>query len=87
MALKISLSSSDIGIPIPDTYARIVMWRGDKEQTLIQVVHYVSEEARRLNSQSVANKTFFVPTSQVGNMESMYNWLKTLPEYENAEDC
>jgi hypothetical protein len=57
MALSITLSETDIGIPMADTYARIVMWRGDKDQTLIQVAHYANADARQANAQPVANRT------------------------------
>ena len=87
MALSISLTETDIGIPMADTYARIVMWRGDKEQTLIQVAHYASKEARQADAQPVANRTVFAPTVDCEGMAAMYAWLKTQPDYAGAIDC
>ncbi len=87
MALSISLDQTDIGIPVAATYARIVMWRGDKEQTLIQVAHYASADARQVNAQPVANRTVFAPTGECEGMAAMYAWLKDQPEYADAEDC
>ena len=87
MALSITLTETDIGIPMADTYARIVMWRGDKDQTLIQVAHYASRDARQVNAQPVANRTLFAPTSECEGLAAMYAWLKTQPEYADAENC
>lgn len=87
MALSITLNETDIGIPMADTYARIVMWRGDKDQTLVQVAHYASEDARQANAQPVANRTVFAPTLDCEGMAAMYDWLKTQPDYAGAADC
>jgi hypothetical protein len=87
MALSISLDQTDIGIPVADTYARIVMWRGDKDQTLIQVAHYASEVARQANAQPIANRTVFAATAECEGMAAMYDWLKTQPDYAGAVDC
>jgi hypothetical protein len=87
MALSITLTQTDIGIPMADTYARIVMWRGDKDQTLIQVAHYANADARQANAQPVANRTVFAPTDECEGMAAMYAWLKTQPDYASAEDC
>ena len=87
MALSISLDQTDIGIPMADTYARIFMWRGDKDQTLIQVAHYASADARQANAQPVANRTVFAPTTDCEGMAAMYAWLKSQPDYAGATDC
>lgn len=87
MALSISLTKTDIGIPMADTYARIVMWRGDKDQTWIQVAHYASKDARQANAQPVANRNVFAPTPDCEGIAAMYVWLKTQPEYADAENC
>jgi hypothetical protein len=87
MALSITLTETDIGIPMADTYARIVMWRGEKEQTLIQVAHYATADARKANAQPVANRTVFAPTSDCEGMAAMYAWLKTQPDYAGAVNC
>ena len=87
MALSITLNETDIGIPMADTYARIVMWRGDKDQTLVQVAHYANEDARQSDAQPVANRTVFAPTPDCEGMAAMYDWLKTQPDYAGAADC
>jgi hypothetical protein len=87
MALSISLTETDIGIPLADTYACIVMWRGDKNQTLIQVAHYATADASKANAQPVANRSFHAPTADCAGLDAMYAWLKTQPDYAGAVDC
>ena len=87
MALSITLTETDIGIPMADTYARIMTWRGDKDQTLIHVAHYANQDARQSNAQPVADRTLFAPTTECEGMTAMYDWLKTQPDYASAVDC
>jgi hypothetical protein len=87
MALSITLTQTDIGIPMADTYARIIMWRGDKDQTLIQVAHYANADARHVNAQPVANRSLYAPTADCAGLDGMYDWLKTQPDYASAVDC
>ena len=91
MALTTSLAETNIGIPLADTYARITLMRCDKEQTLMQVSHYATADARNANASPVYDRTFFAPTPELqpGNdpLAIGYAWLKGQPEYADAEDC
>lgn len=91
MALTTSLAKTNIGIPVADTYARIMMMRCDKERTLIQVSHYANAEARNADAMPVFDQTLFAPTSELQSGSNPlaigYAWLKTQPEYTDAEDC
>jgi len=91
MALSTSLTETFIGIPLADTYARITLMRCDKEQTLLQVSHYANADARNTNAQPVFDRTMFAPTSELqpgaDPLAIGYAWLKTQPEYAEAEDC
>ena len=91
MALSTSLAQTNIGIPMADTYARITLMRCDKEQTLMQVSHYATADARNADASPVYDRTFFAPTSELqpGNdpLAIGYAWLKTQPEYSDAADC
>jgi hypothetical protein len=90
MALSISLTETNIGIPLADTYARITLMRCDKEQTLMQVSHYANADARHANAQPVYDRTVFAPTAdlQPGTdpLAIGYAWLKTQLEYTGAVD-
>ena len=65
MALTISLNETNIGIPLPDTYARITLLRCDKEQCLMQISHYANADARQANASPVYDRTFMAPTSEL----------------------
>jgi len=91
MALSTSLTETFIGIPLADTYARITLMRCDKEQTLLQVSHYANADARNAEAQPVFDRTMFAPTGELqpgaDPLAIGYAWLKTQPEYAQAEDC
>lgn len=91
MAFTASLAETNIGIPLADTYARITLMRCDKEQTLLQVSHYANAEARNADAMPVFDRTLFAPTGELQPGDNPlaigYAWLKTQPEYADAEDC
>lgn len=91
MALTTSLTETNIGIPIADTYARITLMRCDKERTLLQVSHYANANARNADAMPVFDRTLFAPTNELqpgsDPLAIGYAWLKTQPEYADAEDC
>jgi hypothetical protein len=90
MAFTTSLTETNIGIPLADTYARITLLRCDKEQCLLQVSHYANADARHANAQPVYDRTMFAPTAdlQPGTdpLAIGYAWLKTQSEYADALD-
>lgn len=91
MALSTSLTETNIGIPMADTYARITLMRCDKEQTLIQISHYANADARNADASPVYDRTLFAPTSELQPGDNPlaigYAWLKTHLEYSDAVDC
>ena len=91
MALTTSLAQTNIGIPMADTYARITLMRCDKEQTLMQISHYANADARNGNASPVFDRTLFAPTAELqpgaNPLAIGYAWLKTQPEYSDAENC
>lgn len=91
MALSISLTETNIGIPLADTYARITLLNGNKERFLIQVSHYANSDARNANAKPVHDRTFIAPFEELGAgndpLAIGYAWLKNQPDYADAEDC
>lgn len=89
MALKLSLESTQFGIPAPQAYARITNYFGNKDQIQVQVAVYYSEEARQSNSQTIGEHAHYINMSDLQGdlIPAIYEVLKTLPEYLNAEDC
>lgn len=86
MAIKLNLESSDVGIPVPDAYARITNWVGNKDQTQFSVEFYVNETARHNEARPIRSEAYYVATTDAPDLSGMYVWLKTQPGYETAED-
>lgn len=87
MAIKIE-KELDIGITLKDAYCRIDTVNGYKKNIQITVNTYVSREAFLNNASYVDQKIFsFEPSVAIGSenfIKQGYEYLKTLPQYENA---
>ena len=87
MALKISIPTSNVGIPFLEAYARITNIFADKDQCQYQVAVYATEDARQANAQCVAQHAYYCATPQGNIMQGLYEDLKTQVGFENAIDC
>lgn len=88
MALKISIPTSNVGVPFTDAYARITNIFANKDQLQYQVAVYATEDARASNAQDVQQHAFYCATPKGGDlMEGLYADLKQQPGFESAEDC
>jgi len=87
MALKISISTSNVGVPFTEAYARITNIHGNKDQVQYQVSVSANSDARQANAQEVAQHAFYCPTPTGNLMESLYVDLKKQVGFENAQDC
>ena len=87
MALKISISTSSVGVPFTDAYARITNIWATKDQCQYQVSVFASADARQANAQEVANHAYYCATPTANLMESLYADLKQQIGFENATDC
>lgn len=86
MALKLDLEHTDIGVPIQGAYARITNWTGNKDQTQFVIEFYASDAARNDNARSIRTEAYYVATPDAPSLSQMYDWLKTQPGFETAED-
>jgi hypothetical protein len=87
MALKISISTSSVGVPFTDAYARITNIWATKDQCQYQVSVSASADARQANAKEVASHAFYCATPMDNLMESLYVDLKNQVGFENAIDC
>jgi hypothetical protein len=87
MALKISIPTSNVGVPFADAYARITNIYANKDQCQYQVSVSANADARQANAQEVAQHAFYCATPQGNLMDGLYADLKTQPGFEGAEDC
>lgn len=87
MALKISITNSNVGVPFAEAYARITNIHGNKDQVQYQVSVSASADARQANAQEVAQHAFYCATPTGNLMESLYADLKNQVGFEDAQDC
>lgn len=87
MALKISIQTSNVGIPFTEAYARITNIFANKDQCQYQVAVYATADARQANAQDVAQHAYYCATPQGNLMDGLYAHLKMQAGFEGAEDC
>jgi len=87
MALKISISTSNVGVPFTEAYARINSFHGDKNQCQYHVSVSANADARQANAQEVASHAFYCATPTGNLMEGLYADLKNQVGFEDAQDC
>jgi hypothetical protein len=91
VALKLSLASTQFGVPAPQAYARITNFFGTKDQIQVQVAIYFNEEARQGNMATVREEAHYIGVESLNGkgdlIPAIYGVLKTLTQYEGAKDC
>lgn len=86
MALQFNSSNIDTGLTINDAYARVDRFSGDKHYVGFSVQVFVNQSARADGKSAIAQLNFEVPYVDGMSMVSLYNHLKTLPEFAGAID-
>jgi len=88
MALKLAVETQ-FGVPAPEAYARITNFFGTKDQIQVQVAIYYNEYARQSNMATVKENAHYIAVEDLEGdiIPAMYEVLKTLSDYEGAEDC
>jgi hypothetical protein len=87
MALKISITNSNVGVPFTEAYARITNIHGNKDQVQYQVSVSANADARQANAQEVAQHAYYCATPTGNLMDGLYADLKQQVGFENAQDC
>lgn len=85
MALQVSFNSK-FGIIFPIAYAKVVHFAGDKEQISFDVGVYKDEQARVEDKEPLTNQFYAIPYIDGMAISSLYEYLKTLPEFTGAID-
>ena len=88
MALKLSLPTTQFGVPAPQAYAKITNFFGTKDQIQVQVAIYFNEEARQGNMATVKEEAHYIALEDLqGNLiPAIYGVLKTLTQYAGSTD-
>jgi hypothetical protein len=89
MALKLSLTQTQFGVPAPQAYARITNFFGTKDQIQVQVAIYFNEEARQNNMATVKENAHYIAIEDLKGdlIPAIYGVLKTFSDYAGATDC
>lgn len=88
MALQMTLQESDVGYSFAEAYAKVGVFRGDKDITLFVVSWYANAAARLAGKKEVLQKEYSATTSELTGdfVPALYTYLKTLPEFAGALD-
>lgn len=97
MALQLNLADTNVGVPAPEAYARIVSLNFDVRMNLVHVaVDIYFDQAMREAGKSPVSGGVYTGTVGVdmpslddtipGVRAALYAWLKTLPAFAGATD-
>ena len=89
MALQLSLTQTQFGVPAPQAYARITNFFGTKDQIQVQVAIYYNEDARHGNMATVKENAHYIAIENLKGdlIPAIYEVLKTFSDYAGAVDC
>lgn len=89
MALQLNLPTTQFGVPAPQAYARVTNFFGTKDNIQVQVAIHYDQAARESNLATVREDAHYIGISDLKGdlLPAIYGVLKTLSQYEGAEDC
>ena len=89
MALKLSLTQTQFGVPAPQAYAKITNFFGTKDQIQVQVAIYFNEEARHGNKATVPENAHYIAIEDLKGdlIPAIYEVLKTFSDYAGSTDA
>lgn len=88
MALKLAVATQ-FGVPAPEAYAKITNFYGTKDQLQVQVAIYFNADAREQNLSTVKENAHYIAMEDLKGdlIPAIYEVLKTMADYQGAEDC
>ena len=88
MALRLPVQTQ-FGVPAPDAYAKITNFYGTKDQLQVQVAIYFNADAREQNLSTVKENAHYIAMEDLKGdlIPAIYEVLKTMADYQGAEDC
>ena len=92
MALQLNLTDTEVGASFHAAYAKIVHFHGENMPDVGVMVDFIvdffaSSAAREHNARPVHRMHFGIRLPEGDLMVGLYGYLKSLPEFEGAEDC
>lgn len=88
MALKVNLQTSAYGFSFSEAYVRITEIFINKSTTTFQIGIHANEDARIQYARQLETRLYSINTDDIDSkiLPFLYNYLKTLPEFQGAED-
>ena len=89
MALIVNIPTSNIGVSVNQAYAKIDNFLYHTNTLNFSVIFYYNQEARQKSATPIFADNRNINLSEISGdiLPALYNYLKTLPEYEGATDC
>lgn len=89
MALRLTLHDKKTDVLFQQAYARVGMFKGDKNSVQILVDVYSSQEAHIARATPLGTYTYTMPFNEITGelLPSIYFWLKQKKEFLEAQDC
>ncbi len=89
MAIRVNLSTTPVGIELPEAYVRVMDFAGNKDRLAINVGVFFSQSACLAGAKPLYVQQHIVPPAvgDGGVLPSIYEALKSLASYTGAEDC
>ncbi len=84
--IKDNYDDTKHGMVIPSAYIRIVSFEGDKATVRFVVAVYADKQARTDEKQPIEINTYEIPYQDGMDLNSIYTYLKTLPELDGSVD-
>ena len=84
--IKDNYDDTKHGMVIPSAYIRIVSFEGDKAMVRFVVAVYADKQARTDEKQPIEINTYEIPYQDGMDLNSIYTYLKTLPELDGSVD-
>lgn len=84
MALQIEYTSEQFGLSAPTAYAKIEDFNGNVHTVNFNVFIYSDQSARAEGNQPIGYFNFSVPFSDNMTYTAVYDYLKTIPGFENG---
>ena len=88
MALKLSLTQTQFGVPAPQAYARITNFFGTKDNIQVQVAIHYDQAAREQNLATVREDAHYIAIEDLKGdlLPAIYGVLKTFSQYAGSTD-
>jgi hypothetical protein len=86
MAIIVSIETN-YGFTQDGAYVKVNTFNGNKDKLDFDVLIYVSQAARESGKAFIEQKFYTLPYTNGTGISTLYDYLKTLPEYINPVDA